>query len=69
MTVAATGMVLEGSHYGKPVRQRKTWYMRCPPGKIHVDTQDDKLTTRKETENSKSSEGFQRNISDGPGMN
>ena len=43
--------------------------MRYLPGKIHVDIQDDKLTTRKETENSKSNEGFQRNISDGPGMN
>ena len=43
--------------------------MRCLPGKINVDIQGDKLTTQNETENSKSNEGFQRNVSDGPGMN
>ena len=68
MTVVATGMVPEGHTKGS-LRQTKTQYMRCLAGKINVDIQGDKLTTQNETENSKSNDGFQRNISDGPGMN
>ena len=69
MTVVATGMVLEGSDTKvSPSGKGRPWYMRCLPGKIKVDIQGNKLKTQKETENSKSNEGFQRNVSDGPGM-
>ena len=68
MTVVATGMVLEGSHTKGSLSGRgRSWYVRYLPGKIKEDIQGNRLTTQNETQNSKSKEVFQRNISDGPG--